>query len=137
MKRLCFILLLLVFVINTCSALQNDIELSNYSDKEVIDLLHIVNQELVDRKLVKKAIVPKGTYVVGDDIPAGKYIVSITKEPDFGLKSVYVYDSSDRMVLWENFHGVDDRIVISLESGNVVKFETEVIMFTFTGISFE
>ena len=51
------------------------VDLSQYSDEEVVNLLNQVQTELVNRQIEKTATLEKGTYTVGKDIPAGEYVL--------------------------------------------------------------
>lgn len=64
-------------------AAEIDIDLSVYTDDEIVALLHLVNQEVADRKIEKSAKLPKGEYKIGRDIPAGNYYLSHKGEEYF------------------------------------------------------
>ena len=50
-------------------------ELNVLSNSELITLRRNVEQEIVNRRIAKTASIPKGEYVIGEDIPSGTYSV--------------------------------------------------------------
>ena len=53
----------------------NALDLSAFTDEEILELLAQVQDEMVARGLHgKTANVPKGTYIAGIDLPAGSYV---------------------------------------------------------------
>ena len=51
------------------------LDLSVYGDEELVNLLRQVQTEVADRGIEKTASIPAGTFVFGEDIPIGKYLL--------------------------------------------------------------
>jgi len=66
--------LLIALWLMVCTAGAETIDLSMMTDSEIITLLEQVNSEVVSRGIAKTAKLPQGTYIVGRDLPAGRYI---------------------------------------------------------------
>ena len=60
------------------------IDLSGYDDDTLVALLHQVQSEMVNRHIEKTAFLRAGTYVFGEDIPAGKYILARSELAEYG-----------------------------------------------------
>ena len=70
MKRIiCFLLLIVFSLTLTCTAAV-DFDVSKYNSKELGEIYSIISQKLFDY-----IIVPQGYYVVGEDLPAGRYTI--------------------------------------------------------------
>ena len=52
------------------------IDLSGYDDDTLVALLKQVQGEIVTRRIEKTAPLRAGTYIFGEDIPAGKYVLT-------------------------------------------------------------
>ena len=70
------------------------IDLSGYDDDTLVALLKQVQGEIVDRHIEKTAPLHIGTYVFGEDIPVGKYILSNSTQAHDGGK-VLVYAAGE------------------------------------------
>lgn len=75
-------------------AVEKVIDLSGYDDDTLVALLHQVQSEIVDRHIEKTALLRAGTYVFGEDIPAGKYILTKSELAESG-GDVYMYAAAD------------------------------------------
>ena len=52
------------------------IDLSPFTDEEIVALLNQVQAEIAARNIEKTALLHAGTYIGGKDIPAGSYVLS-------------------------------------------------------------
>ena len=76
MKKLfCFVLVLCLLPL---FALADVPDISDLNDEELLLLLQNVQRRLFDDHLVEGVSVPPGTYIIGEDIPAGVYRIEIT-----------------------------------------------------------
>lgn len=95
---------------------------------------------MVDRKIVKSAILPQGRYEVGVDIPTGKYTVSLTKEST-SSKAVFLYKDNSSTTIGNlvdsGYLYFEDSLVLKMEEGNILSTSAELLMTIFTGIQFE
>lgn len=90
MKRLICVILVGLVVFFCMSSFAEGIDFSSYSDSALIDLLSAVQQEIADRHIAKSANLPQGSYIVGRDIPAGTYDISVTFTGSMWM-DIYVY----------------------------------------------
>ena len=77
MKKIAVFILVIVLLFGAVSCAEG-LDLSTLDDKQLIDLSTAVQKEIIKRDLDKKVKVPSGTYIVGEDIPAGDYTVRPT-----------------------------------------------------------
>lgn len=128
MKKLLALLCVLILV--PCMALA-EIDLSALSIDELIALKTQITSELLKREEIKEAKVPAGEYIVGEDIPAGKYTITtdavlIMVAVDGGLSAIHTITSGDSI----------GKIV--LENGQKVQITGGVAIFSvYQGITFE
>ena len=96
MKKLITLLFLIVSLIavSTSISFAEEVDLSSYSDNELLTLLGWVQGEIVARHIEKTAQLPTGTYVGGKDIPVGTYVLTAAgAEKEYGI--VYLRSVND------------------------------------------
>ena len=77
-------------------------DLKALTDDEIVALLFDVNAEIVSRGIAKSAELPKGTYIAGEDIPAGSYVYTCRAAgDDWGSVTVYADGGDGDQLLWE------------------------------------
>ena len=97
-----FLCLLLIAVLLVPAAAADSMDLSSLSNDEIVALLEKVNEEVVQRGISKTAKLPKGTYVAGTDIPAGRYIYTcLAVGEEWGSVAVYSDGGKGNQILWE------------------------------------
>lgn len=69
MKKICSLLLCLLLICSSCYA-EVDFNVNDYTNEELAEIYSIVSN-----KLHECVLVPAGFYVVGTDLPAGKYTI--------------------------------------------------------------
>ena len=122
------------------------IDLSKYSDEEIITLYNSVQQEIVDRHIEKTANLYAGSYLVGKDIPAGSYILHAEYEGSAWM-NVFIYaDGGDGEELFTGYvFSADNQAAqmrgegtwsIVLHEGELLKCTGEVSLTISTGIKF-
>lgn len=74
MKKWGIGIIVMALVLSTCFAYAVDLDLSGYTDEQIIELNGLINQELVNRKIGIRAKIDPGAYLVGKDIPVGTYV---------------------------------------------------------------
>ena len=90
----CFLLISVSFA--------DTIDLSSFSNDEIVALLAKVNDEVVSRGINKTAKLPQGAYIAGKDLPAGRYIFTcLAKDDDWGNLTVKSDQGSGKLILWE------------------------------------
>lgn len=78
MKRLFAVIVSIVLLLACVSASADAVNLKSLDNTALIDLLAFVQQEIADRHIEKSASLPEGSYIVGKDIPAGLYDITVT-----------------------------------------------------------
>lgn len=77
MKKLMMLLAVLcVLAMPVTNATVANVELSQYSDEELLLLLTQIQCEIVNRGIEKTAFLEEGSYTAGIDIPVGSYIIT-------------------------------------------------------------
>ena len=83
MKRIVVCILAVGFLITTSSiTLAESIDMSQYTDNEIITLLEQVQGEIASRGIEKTATIEAGQYVGGKDIPVGSYVLICKTDSD-------------------------------------------------------
>ena len=90
MKKVLSLILAIVLLIGSVALA--DIDLTGMSFNELRILYEQVQQALIDTKQGGTVKVGSGTYVVGKDIPAGKWTIT-PEDKQFGI--VYVYKNAE------------------------------------------
>lgn len=94
MKKIVSVILALLLLCGVAYAIT--IDLSEYSDDELIELETAIQAEKLERGMAKSATIYAGKYTVGVDIPAGVYSVNTLNGA--AADHIYVYDSNGRTV---------------------------------------
>ena len=71
------------------------IDLSKYEDDVLVKLLAQVQEEIVSRNIERTAELQPGTYVFGQDIPAGKYVLQKEQEDASGMVMLAAADDKE------------------------------------------
>jgi hypothetical protein len=116
-----------------------DVDLSGYTQEELLTLRDIINKELLKRGIEKEVIVPIGTYEVGVDIPEGIYRVKPAKS-GAGIRvyeniSCSYYD----FFISEYLSFYDDESIgkLTLKKGNICVIEDGSLSFSpYQGLGF-
>lgn len=75
-KIICICLAVLIFAGISGAFASGIIDFSIYSDEELNTIIEELNEELATRGIGKTATISPGRYLVGRDIPAGKYVLA-------------------------------------------------------------
>lgn len=94
MKKLCSILIAVLVAFISLTVLAEAEDLSSYNDATLIELLTSVQQEIANRHIDKTASLPQGTYLVGKDIPAGSYDISVVYKGSMWM-DVFIYPNAE------------------------------------------
>lgn len=102
MKRILSLTAALLLLCTAAVAQTASINVSTLSDREVLELLDQLNHELVSRGIEKTSVLPKGTYLVGEDLPAGQYVYTcMAQGSDWGNMTVYADGGKGDQLVWE------------------------------------
>ena len=136
-----FISCLLVCFLLISVSFADTIDLSSFSDDEIVALLAKVNDEVVSRGINKTAKLPQGAYIAGKDIPAGRYIFTcLAKDDDWGNLTVKSDQGSGKLILWEVVSASDEEqatVFITLSKDDELKCGVPFSLTIMTGAVFE
>ena len=132
MKKVLCLLVALFFVGSI--ALADVIDLNSLSDDELLALKDQVSQAVSDRGLIKELHFSSGSYIVGTDIKAGYYKITVPPGAGycmigFGKSIASLHDQSDAMFLDSPYVGIDDDPMVykfSFVDGNLIYLKTKV-----------
>ena len=104
---------------------EEEMDLSGYTDEQLVALKHQVDTELVNRNHTDLEPLPLGTYVVGVDIAAGPYIFY---HADKTLQAnVFIFDSEEDYKVLKASSKIcalaDGPGYGSLEEGKIIKVD--------------
>ena len=138
-----FLCLLLIAALLVPAAAADSMDLSSLSNDEIVALLEKVNEEVVQRGISKTAKLPKGTYVAGTDIPAGRYIYTcLAVGEDWGSVTVYSDGGKGNQILWEVLTAPQEgqeptTIFMTLNEGDQLKSGVPFSLTIMPGILFQ
>ena len=139
MKRLLSVLLILCLLPIFALA---DFDLSALSFAELKALQTQLNTELVNRPEWKEVTVPKGYYVIGEDIPEGTYSITLKDKKGSCYIGVWGYAVKDYKtnggLIYNLLLMSDDNTIgrIVLKAGWTIEFSNSVIMQPPKGLDF-
>lgn len=126
------------------------VDLNGYSDDEIVTLLAQVQNEVINRRIERTATLSAGSYIVGDDIPAGKYIYAVIVNKDvvkyndgFNYGIVYarsIEDADDEYPskLYENVDNTEEfSHYLSLEDGDILRSPVPFTLTVSGGLMFK
>ena len=89
-KVFALVLVLTLLTVPLYAAVATGVDLSGMTDEELTTLKQQLDTEMLDRGIVKTAILLPGEYIIGSDMPAGTYALSINSEdPGYGRYWLY------------------------------------------------
>lgn len=103
MLAVIFAIVMTLSIIGTARAYEAlGIDLSGMTDEEIVALLEQVNGELVSRHIEKTATLPSGAYIVGEDIPAGRYLYTcLATGSEWGNVTIKEDRGAGRQLEWD------------------------------------
>lgn len=129
-------ILLSICMFSPVCAFAESVDFSVFSDDELVDLLAQLNEELLNRNIVKSAIVPSGIYSVGKDLPSGRYRFEMKNKEASSGPIISVKDSNGQSVYHNWIKNPEEYAILELLDGYSVEVDETVIISTFTGIMF-
>lgn len=120
MKKLLLIFCIMLFL--AASALAESINLDELTLDELVELRRRINAEITERLAETEVVFYPFDYVVGTDIPAGRYI--ITGESSSSSRG-YLYLRADGTedFSWLAYLKVGEEYYIELEEGDILRIE--------------
>lgn len=156
MKKLCAICLTLCLALTALAAAPGGrrapeagpeqpvvqvIDLSGYGDEQLVDLLRQVQAEIVTRNIEKTAQLSAGTYVFGQDIPVGKYVLRKSPGDQHGMIELAAADDPEDEYpskLYEFLSGTDAfETFITAENGDRLTVELPCELTVSVGVLFQ
>ena len=136
----------LIFALALClmisAAAADAVDLSRMSDAEVVALYEQVAQEIVRRGISRTATLPAGTYIAGEDLPAGRYVFTcLAAGDDWGSLTVYSDRGTGRQLLWHVVAAPEageapQTYYITLNEGDQLKCQVPFSLTVSTGVVF-
>lgn len=144
MKRLFAVILSIVLLLGSLSAFAEAVDLKSLDDTALIDLLAAVQQEIAERHIEKSANLPEGSYIVGKDIPAGTYDITVTYKGSMWM-DVYIYPGTgsndakhDFTVFAEGDYGDGTgNFHVDLAEGEMLKCTAPITLTISAGVMFK
>ena len=136
-------LLALILLFSTAAASAEGISLAKMSDTEIVALLQEVTNDVARRGIEKTAKLAQGTYIVGVDLPAGKYVFTcLAKGDDWGNVTVYSDLGKGRQLLWEVVSAVEEgeepeTLFLTLNEGDQLKSGVPFSLTIMKGVRFQ
>ena len=133
MKKLFAMILVLAML--PVFALADLPDISGLSESELLELSQQIQMRLFSEKLINGVRVPIGTYVIGEDIPAGTYRILSGDD----ISSIALYeDDSDRiseLFTFGTYYNSAEIGKIVLQEGVRIKIDySSVMFFQYTGL---
>lgn len=130
MKKAIAVLICFCWVLSIGSVYA-EVGFSKMTDEELISAQEELQNELLNRGLIKKVTLPAGLYEAGVDIPVGKYIVTAATVNQAKYPCVSVYkDKKDASSLF-SLNTLSEQVLadygscmVTLEEGQVLKLES-------------
>ena len=135
MKKLLCMLLAVIMALTFCSsALAETLDLSSLTDEEVADLYAQLQDEMIERDMINLELY-SGTYLGGDDLPAGRYVVSAVElyegvSGPYVQYTLYEFDSAKNdweKLEWVSVHAVGEKMSFRIKEGQQVKISNGVV----------
>lgn len=137
MKRYISIMCVVFFIIlfSVPIAYAEQVDLSSLSYEQLMELNTEIQSEIMSRPDFKKVLVPPGAYIVGKEIPAGKWTITATEGmcevywgkqlDEYGVEIPYEYRIDD-LDDWGN----NSSITWNLIEGTFIVIERNSVTFT-------
>lgn len=93
MKKLLSVVLILLLLIP--SAIAEELDLSKYTFGQLVMLRNLCQMEMMKRDEWQEVTVPVGVWKIGEDIPAGHWNITASKESAYGWGSIEYCDKLD------------------------------------------
>lgn len=139
MKKLTALVLSLILLTSVSLA---EVDLSSYSYDQLLELNRQVQFEIMSRPEWKEVTVPMGNYVIGEDIPAGKYTLTAAPGQSGNVvvwgKEPYNYVDGGGLIFNEIIGYKEGDVIgrIELNKGNILEIGCSVIFSPYKGLGF-
>lgn len=117
------------------------IDMSGYTDEQLVLLMHQVQSEIAARQIAKTAHLRAGTYIGGRDIPVGRYILTgAGEEGSSGIMELMLLDETGELLqreLYEFVYSEECDFYIMVDEGEQLTLPFECDLTIYAGIQFE
>ena len=150
MKKLCIVCLVVFLAMSALGAapvreeakattenVPQVIDLSGYEDGTLIDLMKQVQAEIAARHIEATAQLRKGTYVFGQDIPVGTYVLTKSMADQNGGMIELLAANDDEKLYDYAMNNEPFEAYIIAEDGDVLKVEFPCDLKISAGVSFQ
>ena len=143
MKKLIVLLVAVMLMAYTSTALAEGFDLAGMSDDEIVALMGRVQEEIVARHIEGTATLAGGTYIAGKDIPAGSYVFTcLATGDDWGNVTIYSEKGEGKQLFWEVVsapeEGADpESFFITLNDDDQLKSGVPFSLTIYAGVSFK
>lgn len=128
-------LLLIAAMLLPAAAMADLPDISGLTPDELIELNHQIQNRLFSEQLVNGVKVPPGTYIIGEDIPAGTYRVEITGGTGFYDLNQEAGGHLIMTGLTGKSYDVTEIGKMILEDGNELKlYNSTFVLYPYTGL---
>ena len=140
LRMVCLILACVLF---SSVAMADTVELSGFTDSEIVELLDKVNAELIKRGINKTAVLPKGAYIAGIDVPTGRYVFTcLAQGNDWGNFTIYSDQGRGELLTWEVLSAPKEgeepeTLFITLNEGDKLESDVPFSLTIMNGIRFQ
>lgn len=114
------------------------IDISGFSYDDLIVLKDKINQAIWETHGRTEFVVPMGSYTVGEDIPSGKYTLTLAKPDDYSLSIVTIYSETGKMV--GHYYLMNETDVVgkvTLSTGYTISISSDSVLFSpYKGLGF-
>ena len=116
-------------------------DVSSLTDEELATLQKALSEEFSERGIEKSAVLMQGSYVCGQDIPAGSYSFTSFADKGNGIFAVYTKNETDYPSKYKVYDAAsvkrNSSYYVTLEEGDVVEIPYQFKLTITTGIKFE
>ena len=139
MKKLIILfMLLLTFLSVSCFAENVPLDMSNYTDDELLSIIHFIEDELFRRGGINGVYVPAGEYLIGSDIPYGVYSIKFAEDSYDGFLEIFEGGTQfnnvvDRIEIGA-YAGITEIGRIDLNGKSMIKLDLPCKFYTYTGL---
>ena len=121
-------------------ALAEEVDLGALTDEALLALLGRVQQEVVDRRIAKSAVLHEGKYTVGVDIPVGAYNIDVDFHGSMWM-DIYIYDETgkeqENFTVFASYDDGKGHFYANLKNGYTLRCTSDITLTVYTGLVFQ
>ena len=142
MKKFLIIFVILCAISTSVFATaEANLDLSEYTNDDIMALLEQLRTEIVNRGIEKTATLAEGSYTGGTDIPVGSYLITPSNPTDEGyidFRYPLTEQGTQPIKLFKSWDaGTMETVHITVEEGDFLYVKIPCKLTIYSGISFE